>query len=71
MSGNIVSFNIVYCWSEKLTFQNEQYTHERRNRRQPNNPPFSRNVKTNIAKLNLTRKTTSKKKIDVTSVGKL
>ena len=65
MSGNIVSFNIEYCWSEKLTFQNEQYTHERRNRRRnvtQYNPPFSRNVKTNIAKLNLTRETKQRPK---------
>ena len=42
------------CWcSEKLTFEKKQYTHERRIRGRNiiwYNPPFSKNVKTNIAK---------------------
>ena len=41
-------------YSEKLTFEKEQYTHERRNRGRNiiwYNPPFSKNVKTNIAKI--------------------
>ena len=40
-------------YSEKLTFEKEQYTHERRNRGRKiiwYNSPFSKNVKTNIAK---------------------
>ena len=40
-------------YSEKLTFEKEQYTHERRNRGKNIiwcNPPFSKTVKTNIAK---------------------
>ena len=40
-------------YSEKLIFEKEQYTHERRNRGRnmiSYNPPFSKNVKTNIAK---------------------
>ena len=40
-------------YSEKLTFEKEQYTQERRNRERNiiwYNPPFSENVKTNIAK---------------------
>ena len=40
-------------YSEKLSFEKEQYTHERRNRGRNiiwYNPPFSKNVKTNIAK---------------------
>ena len=42
-----------YGYSEKLTFEKEQYTHERRNIGRNiiwYNPPFSKNVKTNIAK---------------------
>ena len=40
-------------YSEKLTFEKKQYTHERRIRGRNiiwYNPPFSKNVKTNIAK---------------------
>ena len=40
-------------YSEKLTFEKEQYTQERRTRERNiiwYNPPFSENVKTNIAK---------------------
>ena len=40
-------------YSEKLTFDKEQYTHEGRNRGRNMvwyNPPFSKNVKTNIVK---------------------
>ena len=40
-------------YSEELTFEKEQYTHEGRNRGRNMvwyNPPFSKNVKTNIAK---------------------
>ena len=40
-------------YSENLTFQKKQYTHERRNRRRNiiwYNPSFSKNVKTNIEK---------------------
>ena len=44
---------IYICWySEKLTFEKQQYTHERRSRGRNiwYNPPFSKNVETNIAK---------------------
>ena len=42
-------------YSEKITFEKEQFTHERRNRGRKtiwysHNSPFSKNVKTNIAK---------------------
>ena len=40
-------------YSEELTFEKEQYTHERRNRERNiiwYNPSFGKNVKTNIAK---------------------
>ena len=39
-------------YSEKLTFEKQQYTHERRSRGKNiwYNPPFSKNVETNIAK---------------------
>ena len=40
-------------YTEKLTFEKKQYTHERRNRGRNiiwYNPPFSKNFKTNIAK---------------------
>ena len=40
-------------YSEKLTFDKEQYTHERKNRGKNiiwYNPPLSKNVKTNIEK---------------------
>ena len=43
-------------YSEKLTFEKEQYTHERRKRGRKiiwYNPSFSKNVKTNIAKKNV------------------
>ena len=42
-----------YGYSEKITFQKEQYKHERKNRRRKivqYNPPFSKNAKTNIVK---------------------
>ena len=41
-------------YSKKLTFEKQQYTHNRRNSGRNiirYNPPFSKNVKTNIAKL--------------------
>ena len=43
----------MWNYSEKLKFQKDQYTHDRRNRRGNiiwYNPPFSKNVKTNIVK---------------------
>ena len=42
------------CWySEKLTFEKEEYTHEKKNRGRNiiwHNPPFTENAKINIAK---------------------
>ena len=43
----------THCWITNLTFEKKQYIHERRNRERNiiwYNPPFSKNVKTNIAK---------------------
>ena len=42
-----------FWYSEKLTFEKEQYTHEKKNRGRNiiwHNPPFTENAKINIAK---------------------